>query len=185
MEYIKKVTGLKAPSFGIVLLMLFFAPAVASFYFGVQPHVVSSASMQPEINPGDVILTRLIKVSEVKRGEVILLFDNKVQAVQAHRVINVLHDLGTSDITTKGDSNPLEDKLISEPSNQLLQKVVLVVPNVGHVLEATHSSSAKYLGGFGLLSIFVIRMIQRVRISKSKNEEKITATKSESKEMII
>ena len=57
MEYIKKVTGLKAPSFGIVLLMLFFAPAVASFYFGVQPHVVSSASMQPEINPGDVILT--------------------------------------------------------------------------------------------------------------------------------
>ncbi len=65
MKYIKKVTGLKAPSFGIVLLMLFFAPAVASFYFGVQPHVVSSARMQPEINPGDVILTRLIKVSEL------------------------------------------------------------------------------------------------------------------------
>ena len=167
-DILKALLRLKKPTFNVILILLFFAPAVASFYFGIQPHVVSSGSMRPNINPGDVVLSRISKVQEISSGEVILLFDNKTKTVEAHRVVNIVHRKEESEITTKGDSNPIEDQVMIEPSNLPLQKVVFVLPKAGYLLQATHTPQAKYLGGGLILTVISVRGIQKLRNSTHK-----------------
>lgn len=168
MDILKDLLRLKKPTFNVILIVLFFAPAVASFYFGMQPHVVSSGSMTPNINPGDVVLSRISKVQEISAGEVILLFDNITKTVEAHRVVNIVHRKQKSEITTKGDSNPIKDPVMIEPSNLPLQKVVFIIPKAGYLLEATHEPLIKYLGGGLILTLIFVRGIQKLKKSTIK-----------------
>jgi signal peptidase I len=133
--------------------------------------------MKPNINPGDVILTKLSKAAEIRRGDVILLFDNGSQRSEAHRVLEVAYKDGESQITTKGDSNPLPDPMLSEPGNKPLQKVVLVIGNAGYVLELTHSSEAKIVGGGVILSVISLRGIKHLRSKKNSLKKSITPQK--------
>ena len=168
MDILKVLLRLKKPTFNVILILLFFAPAVASFYFGIQPHVVSSGSMRPNINPGDVVVSRISKVHEISSGEVILMFDNKTKTVEAHRVVNIVQRAEESEITTKGDSNPTKDQVIIEPSNLPLQKVVFVLPKAGYLLEVIHTPEAKYVGGGLILAVISVRGIQKLRNSTHK-----------------
>ncbi len=177
MDFLKALFKVRRPTFNLLLVALFFTPAVASFYLGIQPHVVSTGSMKPNINPGDVILTKLSKAAEIRRGDVILLFDNGSQRSEAHRVLEVAYKDGDSQITTKGDSNPLPDPMLSEPGNKPLQKVVLVIGNAGYVLELTHSSEAKIVGGGVILSVISLRGIKHLRSKKNSLKKSITPQK--------
>jgi signal peptidase I len=170
-DFLKALFKARRPTFNMLLVALFFTPAAASFYLGIQPHVVSTGSMKPNINPGDVILTKLSKAVELRKGDVILLFDNRSQRSEAHRVLEVAIKDGESLITTKGDSNPLPDPMLSEPGNKPLQKVVVVLSNAGYVLELTHSSEAKLLGGAAILSVISLRGIKHLRSKRNSSKK--------------
>jgi signal peptidase I len=171
---LKALIKMKKPTLNVVLIMVFFTPAVASFYLGIQPHVVSTRSMKPNINPGDLIFTKVSRAIEIKKGDVILVFDNNNNSKKAHRVVKVLHQEGVSQITTKGDSNPLPDTTISEPSNKPIQEVELIIGNAGYVIEATHSTEAKFLFSGVILFVILVRGISASRSGKEKLEKSIT-----------
>ena len=171
---LKALIKMKKPTLNVVLIMVFFTPAVASFYLGIQPHVVSTESMKPNINPGDLIFTKVSRAIEIKKGDVILVFDNNNNSKKAHRVVKVLHQEGVSQITTKGDSNPLPDTTISEPSNKPIQEVELIIGNAGYVIEATHSTKAKFLFSGVILFVILVRGISASRSGKEKLEKSIT-----------
>jgi len=171
---LKALIKMKKPTLNVVLIMVFFTPAVASFYLGIQPHVVSTRSMKPNINPGDLIFTKVSRAIEIKKGDVILVFDNNNNSKKAHRVVKVLHQEGVSQITTKGDSNPLPDATISEPSNKPIQEVELIIGNAGYVIEATHSTEAKFLFSGVILFVILVRGISASRSGKEKLEKSIT-----------
>ena len=174
MKKLKALIKMKKPTLNVVLIMVFFTPAVASFYLGIQPHVVSTGSMKPNINPGDLIFTKVSRAIEIKKGDVILVFDNNNNSKKAHRVVKVLHQEGVSQITTKGDSNPLPDTTISEPSNKPIQEVELIIGNAGYVIEATHSTEAKFLFSGVILFVILVRGISASRSGKEKLEKSIT-----------
>ena len=174
MKKLKALIKMKKPTLNVVLIMVFFTPAVASFYLGIQPHVVSTRSMKPNINPGDLIFTKVSRAIEIKKGDVILVFDNNNNSKKAHRVVKVLHQEGVSQITTKGDSNPLPDTTISEPSNKPIQEVELIIGNAGYVIEATHSTEAKFLFSGVILFVILVRGISASRSGKEKLEKSIT-----------
>ena len=66
-------------------------------------YIIVSPSMKPAINPGDLIFVRKVDVDKIKEGDIIT-FKNE-DMVATHRAIKI--DKNT--ITTKGDSNNVED----------------------------------------------------------------------------
>jgi hypothetical protein len=67
--------------------------------------------------------------------------------------------------------------MLSEPGNKPLQKVVLVIGNAGYVLELTHSSEAKIVGGGVILSVISLRGIKHLRSKKNSLKKSITPQK--------
>lgn len=144
--------------------MIFLLPANLAVYFGIQLHVVTSGSMRPEIQPGDVLVTHLSTADAIKKGQIILLFNNESQNAESHRVIDISKNADLVTFTTQGDANPLADAKVEDPSLMPIQTVAFVVPKIGHVLAATHSHYGLSLGGAAFLAMifyFSIRSLKR------------------------
>jgi len=158
------------PSFAVVLGLIVVMPAIFAVYFGIQLHTVTSGSMRPAIEPGDVLITRLKSMQTLEKGNVVLLFNNKTQNVDAHRVMNLSVADDRVTLTTKGDSNPLPDAAIQNPTQMPIQKVAAVVPNIGFLLAVTHSQYGIYLGGaLFLISLYTL-FIPRTKNYKQKSQ---------------
>lgn len=93
--------------------------------FGLHMAVVLSGSMEPAISPNDLIL-----VSEREDYQVgdIVMYQTEGLPV-THRIVSRTE----TGIVTQGDTNNTADGEISQ--NQIIGKVVLVVPAVGAVIE--------------------------------------------------
>jgi signal peptidase len=97
--------------------------------FGVRPTLISGISMEPAINPGDIVITREVTPSEVKTGDVVLFSDENHSIL--HRVVSIQTGGGSSTFLTKGDNVEKMD----DPwqAHQLKGKLVLVIPKLGWV----------------------------------------------------
>lgn len=136
------------------LLVVFFLPPALFAGLGVQLHTVTTGSVRPAIQPGAVVLTRLVKAEDIKKGHVILYFDTQTDNPVSHRVIAVNHLGNQVSITTKGDANAKADPTILEPNSVPIATVIGVLPGVGFIVSALHSTPAKVGLGF-LLAILI------------------------------
>ena len=94
--------------------------------FGIRPYVVYSGSMEPEIQTGAVVFTKVEKLSPEK-GDIITFRNG--DTVITHRVIKKQN--GTW--ITKGDANKTADPVPVEES-QIIGRVVFCLPYLGYVL---------------------------------------------------
>ena len=136
------------------MLLVFLVPPVALSSLGIQLHTVTTGSMRPGIKPGAVVVTKLVKASEIKKGHVILYFDTATNNPVSHRVIAIGRDGNQISLTTKGDANAESDPTILEPSSVPIATVVAVLPSVGFLVSALHSTPFKW--GFGLLILLLL-----------------------------
>lgn len=126
------VTALVA--FAMTLLVLTaFSESGRPRIFGLEMFVVTSGSMEPGIDPGDVVM---VDVGE-KRPEVGDVITFKPQDSSSvfitHRIVSVRGgDKSPAEFVTKGDANPSIDL---EPvlTNQVVGAVVAVIPVMGRV----------------------------------------------------
>lgn len=105
------------------------------FAFGFQYVVVLTDSMEPHVNPGDLIVT--YPAHDVKPGDVILyrldLGGNRYYIT--HRVVGTEYDgSGRLYYITKGDNREFRDPWKVYP-DQIVGKVLLAVPAVGRLFE--------------------------------------------------
>jgi signal peptidase len=93
------------------LLFASLAPQAA----GLSAHVVVSGSMAPQVNVGDVVLTRSVSSAELSPGQVLLFADPQ----QPGRLL--LHRLVSFDaeghLVTRGDANQSNDSVHVSPSD--------------------------------------------------------------------
>ena len=74
---------------------------------GWQPSVVMTGSMEPRLNPGDVVLSAPASALTVHPGEIILVTN---PAMPSHQLMHrFLHYTPSGDLITKGDANPQAD----------------------------------------------------------------------------
>ena len=110
------------------VLVMWFAMGVFSY----APRVIITGSMQPAISIGDVAVVHKLpqdKIrSEVDVGDIILFPMDEIKV--AHRVIGMSEIEGNYFYATKGDANHAPDSGWTSQNN-VLGKVVLVVPKVG------------------------------------------------------
>jgi signal peptidase I len=74
---------------------------------GWSPSVVMTGSMEPRLNPGDVVLSAPASALTVHPGEIILVTN---PAMPSHMLMHrFLHYTPSGDLITKGDANPHQD----------------------------------------------------------------------------
>ena len=112
------------------------------------PLVVSSGSMSPTLNIGDIVFIHAIGGAGISIGDIIA-FKMEDRQIVVHRVI----DVGPDWVKTKGDANPHPDPFLVS-YNDILGKVVFIVPRIGYI------SIALQIGGWATyLSIVVLIVI--------------------------
>ncbi|XP_039134088.1 signal peptidase complex catalytic subunit SEC11C-like isoform X1 [Dioscorea cayenensis subsp. rotundata] len=125
--------------------------------------VVLSESMEPGFKRGDVLLLHMSK-DPIRAGEVVVFDDGRPIPI-VHRVIE-LHERRnnkTLDLLTKGDNNPLDDRVLYAPGqlwlheHHIMGRAIGFVPYVGWItIVMTEKAFTKYLiiGGLCLLVLF-------------------------------
>ena len=101
----------------------------------VQPLVVVSGSMQPDIRKGDLLIAVPVAVADVDVGEVTSLRSPTSGTLVTHRVTAVQHDGTAYLIRMEGDANKVEDPAPYrvEAGATVLQPIV-TVPAAGDLV---------------------------------------------------
>ena len=101
--------------------------------FGYRAYIITSDSMEPSINHGDVIITKECKEEDLQTGDVITFEQN--QEVITHRIQKVEEDQTTKEKTyiTKGDNNNMEDSENIKFS-AIIGKCILTIPYLGNII---------------------------------------------------
>lgn len=99
---------------------------------GYQAYIITTNSMSPTINSGDVIIIKSAKEDDIKKGDVITF--SKETEVITHRVVNISENaLKEKQYTTKGDNNNLEDEQ-TICSEDIKGKLTIVIPYLGRII---------------------------------------------------
>jgi signal peptidase len=109
------------------LVMVWFAVGL----FPVQPRLISSGSMEPTIDVGDIAITAEVPIDTIRMGDIIG-FRLGHRTVVVHRVVEIKEEGKSISFTTKGDANSDPDSDPVLPDN-VVGKVVFVAPKIGWV----------------------------------------------------
>ena len=120
----------------VLLALAFCALAVAGYQVKTgQWHAtpVLSGSMRPGLQPGDVVVTERVPISDLHVRDVIVFYPpNQTARQTVHRIVKLTVKGGTTSITTWGDANPAPDFGVSSLGGTTAYRVARVVPLVGY-----------------------------------------------------
>ena len=146
-------------------VLAFAVLAAGPHLLGYRTMTMLTDSMAPGIEPGDVVITTPLAVSDVTEGMVIsyhIPIDD--HRVVSHRVIDVQHTPdGTVTVQTKGDANDAPDPWQATLQGTTAWQVTTVVPELGHLIQALRTPALSHtlvygapalLAGWLLLSIW-------------------------------
>jgi len=131
---IRRKAKTKDPTIGwtivaiISVIMVFFTFG----YFGVQPTVIYSGSMQPVVDIGDIVIISDVSTDSIKEGDIIQFKNTNISIPILHRVYKIDEKGDTKLFITKGDANndPDTDPIIS---NQIMGKAIFTIPKIGWI----------------------------------------------------
>lgn len=152
-----------------IVIFAMVMPAVLTSYFGLSAHTVVSGSMEPGIEPGDVIVATQKKSTEVKVGDVVIFLDKKSWEIQAHRVVDKSIKNNVITFTTKGDANADADGPFEIGNSAPLRTSSLVIPNVGYLLNSLQQNQIRLATGFALLAVMAL-LIFTLQARKPRSE---------------
>jgi signal peptidase len=122
----------------MVLAVLIFAVlAVGPHLLGYRTMTMLTASMAPEIDPGDVTIVTPIKISEVTEGMVIT-YHKPIDdhSLVTHRVVSVeTSPNGSVSVQTKGDANEAIDPWTATLQGDTAYELRAVIPELGHLIQ--------------------------------------------------
>lgn len=119
-------------------VLAFLVLAVGPHLLGYRTMTMLTASMAPEIDPGDVTVVTPIAVSEVTEGMVIT-YHKPVddRSLVTHRVVSVeTGPDGAVQVRTKGDANDGVDPWTATLQGDTAYEVRAVIPELGHLIQA-------------------------------------------------
>lgn len=127
--------------------------------------VVSSGSMIPTLNVGDIIIVQGVDPQVVKVGTIIIFHSPYEWDMPiVHRVIRVLNDGGQLSFETKGDNNGVQDGW-KVPASNLIGVYVMKIPYLGLI-------SLELRGPLGVtLIILLVALIIAVEYNESRRSK--------------
>lgn len=101
--------------------------------FGYHPMVVTSGSMTPGIQVGDVVLIKDIPADQIVVGDIITFRQQDGEGMTTHRVLSLKEIDGGKWIQTKGDANADPDPDLTS-TDSVYGKVHRQIPAIGPAL---------------------------------------------------
>lgn len=132
--------------FGTIMILMVIALSailVVPEVRGYQTYNVVTGSMAPTIPAGSLIYVSDIVAEDVPENEVIAYYSSLENGgVITHRVVK--NDFVNGNFITKGDANEKEDPT-PVPYDNLIGKVIFVIPGLGDILTAMTTTNGKIL----------------------------------------
>jgi len=120
----------------LLLVLAFAALALAGYQVKTgQWHAtpVLSGSMRPGLQPGDVVVTQRVPISELRVRDVVVFYPpNETVHQTVHRIVKLTVKGKITSITTWGDANLVPDPAVSSLRGDTAYRMVRVVPLVGY-----------------------------------------------------
>ena len=126
-------------------------------------YVIVSNSMQPTIDPGDVIFIKKSNVNDLKVGDIVTF--QKDGFIATHRIIEIQDDK----VITQGDNNNLEDEPLDK--SNILGEYIFRVPKVGYIYSFVGSPIGMIILSV-IIAIIIIYEICFVDDKKKDEKEK-------------
>ena len=147
---------------------------VVFYIIGIEPFVVESGSMKPEIDTGSLcFINKLTKYEEIKVNDVIA-FKLPTGVGVTHRVVEINED----GFTTKGDSNDEKDGIKTTKENYI-GKNIFSIPKLGYGIKLIQTKRGKIILGTIILVIFLAGVLigepsksKKRRMEEKRNKEK-------------
>lgn len=99
-------------------------------FLGIKTYAITSGSMEPNINIGDIVIVEEVDETDLKVGDVISY--RKGQTIITHRIAKIENSEGHNIYITKGDNNNTEDMENIE-IDRIEGKVVLNISKIGYL----------------------------------------------------
>jgi signal peptidase len=121
---------------------------------------VLSGSMRPGLQPGDVVITQRVPITDLHVRDVVVFHPpNESETQTVHRIVKLTVKSGTTSITTRGDANTVDDPTVSSLGGTTAYRVVRVVPLIGYpavwLQNGNHGMLAIALGAILLIAAVV------------------------------
>jgi len=110
------------------LIMIFFSFGL----LGVTPTVISSGSMNPSLQIGDIVLIDEVEPEELREGDIIQYVDYDNVTLILHRLIKIIEEDGKTYYETKGDANNAPD-LKPITKERIKGKTIFTIPKIGWI----------------------------------------------------
>lgn len=147
--------------------------------FGFRVYDISTPSMKPSYNPGDLIFVKLTNAKDIKLDDVITFTPSKEgKSYITHRVIEKIDDYqstGKPAFKTKGDANGSADSFVVN-SQQIIGVVKWSVPFLGKVVKFVKQNLVLLIIIViltGVLCIFLRALFLANRNGKEDEEESL------------
>jgi len=157
----------------IALVVPFLLFAVPGAVGADRSYVVLSGSMEPAISAGDAVLVDSVDPRTIAVGDVITFREADEGVPTTHRVVGVIDrtEAGpTLAFRTQGDANEDADVGAVRP-DQVVGKVVLVLPYVGHVVGFVDSEVGFLALVLGPVLLFVLNEVWTWRSHRSAGDD--------------
>jgi signal peptidase len=159
--------------FGAVVILGLSGPLILSSTMGLGFTNVLTGSMTPTLNPGDLVITKLVPASEIEVGDLLSLVEPESYQKFMHRVTSIEVNEGNILFITKGDSNPLEDfeATVVSPAS-FVPKHINQISSLGSLLGFISTPAGTLLlTGILIISIGGLLLVGR---KKNNNQKEIT-----------
>lgn len=127
---------------------------VILFCIGIQPYVVESGSMQPDIPTGSLcFINKKAKYEDMKVGDIIAFKINS-NAFATHRIASITNE----GFETKGDANNVIDNIITTKDNYIGQNI-FSIPYVGLWVLVIQTTRGKIILGTIIIVLFLAAIL--------------------------
>jgi signal peptidase len=158
-------------------ILAFLVLAVGPHLLGYRTMTMLSASMSPEIEPGDVTIVTPIAITEVAEGMVIT-YHKPVddRSLVTHRVVSVeTGSDGSVQVRTKGDANDAIDPWTASLQGDTAYEVRAVIPELGHVIQALRTPVVAQVLLYGAPALLAGWLLMTIWRPTREEEEEGTA----------
>lgn len=132
-------------------------------FFGYKAYNITTNSMEPTINIGDIIIVKKVNNEDkIKNGDIISFRKNS--EVVTHRIIDITETNGEKRYITKGDNNNIPD-LEKLSFSQIEGVKVISIPYLGRIVEFLENQI------IFLIVILIILIIYLYRLNKTEKSE--------------
>ena len=138
----------------MTIIIIVGSVSVILFCIGIQPYVVESGSMQPDIPTGSLcFINKKAKYENMKVGDIIAFKINS-NAFATHRIVSITNE----GFETKGDANNVIDNIITTKDNYIGQNI-FSIPYVGLWVLVIQTTRGKIILGTIIIVLFLAAIL--------------------------